>query len=758
MDYDSKTHDIGILRQDGTTTVGLMLAQKNGVPQYQVWKDEYLAQQQFTGVPGYGALPPEKEIAIRQEDSRSGFGQLSYDSSDPKRYRKTKNCDARFKEMVIASNTANTATKPSTPTTPTIVNADFELDSDWTGTYGSRTDVTKHGGTYSWRLYQSGGQPTVYQDLTWSNTYRGLKFTFTCWVYGAQLKSRIGINDGVSTTWSSVNENMNEWEQLSVEKTLSPHATQLRLQLNQTQDGITSYFDDAAISVTSITVGVSRAGIDFNGEHYCSFGTLLCKLNGSGTAFTLVSDLGETITDLEVFGDYLAIALGSTAAKYYYMDTDETLTQSSEDDGYAEFFCAVGTTLWKAVLENELKSTTDITSSWSTATTVDSTTYNITDLITDGASLYIMKEDRSFYLDSDGAVHVLVEDTKTMVASTSGANSTVWMGNVYMPYGSAGLVEYASGVTTWRSPSKLCNDDSDYDDRIFAVVGDEEWLFAAVDNGTKVELLAGRLETIDNSTVWVWHPINQITLTGVQRMYVSTVVNKRLWISSTASGDDIYYIKLFASYGNVTADDNRDFQSDGEYETPWLHGNFKGDNKAFTKLTLDMEDTSANVYVEAYYKKLGDTSWTDIGDFKTSPRTTMYLPDDSGNNHPVSTMMKLKFVIKTNSTSSTPKLKGYDLRGYLRPTRRNIIACTVRCADNLVPKIGGVDKTLASTIKATLEEAVNATWPVTIWDIDGEEKTVIILPVKPLSYPVKTESGRNKEFHYNLLMQEVALE
>ena len=52
--YNAARHDIGILRQDGSTTAGFMLDRdKNNVPLYAYFAEKKLADQFFTGLPDY---------------------------------------------------------------------------------------------------------------------------------------------------------------------------------------------------------------------------------------------------------------------------------------------------------------------------------------------------------------------------------------------------------------------------------------------------------------------------------------------------------------------------------------------------------------------------------------------------------------------------------------------------------------------------------------------------------------------------------
>ncbi len=118
-------HDLGFLRQDGTTTVGLRIARdKNGQPIYRSYDDEYLAQQMTQGLPGYENLPPEKELALVRDDWRGGFGQ-EYDDEE-KRYHDSVGSDGRFKNKFILGPKVTSIAAPTIPN-PTIVNADMEF-------------------------------------------------------------------------------------------------------------------------------------------------------------------------------------------------------------------------------------------------------------------------------------------------------------------------------------------------------------------------------------------------------------------------------------------------------------------------------------------------------------------------------------------------------------------------------------------------------------------------------------------------------
>lgn len=756
--YVFDKHDFGILRQDATTKVGLQLVQKNGVPQYGEYDDEFLANQFFTGVPGYANLPIEKEIVLRQDDWRAGFGLEFFDSDEPSRYRFS-SMDLRHRGMAILSNKAtNSIAIPShTDTCPTIVNADMELITGWSP--GSRSNIYFRNGAYSWEVLAA--QPAL-QSLAWNNNLRGRTFTFTCWVYQPATASSatISIDDGTKST-SGTDATVGSWFQLSIAKTLAQGATQLRLELNTSA---TNYFDDAVITMTTGDGFVIRKA-EFNSLLFVSFGNILAKLNATGDGFTEVYRFPYNIVDLEPFtDDNLYIATGSPS-KYWYMAIAETVTQSTLADGFADFFQAVGTTMFKALLPRELKSATNPTNAgaWGGITSVDSSSYDIEGMLSFDNLLYIMKGDRPFYRDSVGVIKTLTNITKTMFSTTAanGKNPYEWQGKVYMAYGEQGLLEYDNGTFTWRSPSEFCTEVPEMVGKILGIASDEQYLYIVTYEATYLYISAGRLETIGDTTQWVWHPIQFIPvadITNCEVAFTSSVFQKRLWVASTVSTKNIFYMKLPTGYGNIVNDANADFLTGAGFQTSWLHGNFKDDTKAYIKLTMTLGHAyDVDIYFAVWYQKKGDATWTAIGSFKgtaTNRVVSAFIPADATPTNPISPY--IRFLIKgyTNNTAKTPILLSYKVQSVLYPTNRRIIACQVRCSNEVVLKDGTIDKGSAATIKATLDEARAATWPVTIYDIDGITRTVKFLPAPTGLFSIeKDEKGRVQERVYNLLMQ-----
>lgn len=761
-------HDIGFLRQDGTTKVGLMLARQSdnskdnfAQPKYTSYDDEYLSQQLATSGAGYSDLPPEKELALIRNDWRSGYGQ-EYDDNE-KKYYYSIGADLRFKNMAILGPKSGSVTPASNHAIAVIVNGDCELETGWTG--GSRAAVPYHEGDYSWYIKSATSITSSYQDLSFDAGWKGKIFHLRIWLYqGRANVATVSVNDGVDTTTTVAFATTGSWVKQEITHTLNANATRLRITIKQTAQADTAgyvNFDDVTCSVS----GICAVKKNFNNELYFAIGNTLYKLNATGDALTYVYHFPTTITDLEVFGSYLFIALGYSRA-YWYMSTAEACTESNLANNTMKYFCtlkAAADTLYGADTANTIRSTTNPLnggSAWSTQTTVDSATNDICELLTRGNALYIRKEDRPFYLDTSGNVQVLVQDTNFLSASVEGKKSSTFLDDLFMPWGDQSLLHYDTGtdVPEWLDPSDFSTNLSEFIGKVQALANDERYLYAIVDNDTKVEVLAGREETVDGETDWRWHSIAELTMAGAQTAYVSDVFKKRLWISSTTTGD-IQYIPLTTRYGDITSDTNYQFLTGGYFVTSWHHCEFKSDMKAFIKMTLTMADTTTNIYWTASYQKLGDTTWTTIGTFKTSPTTTAYIPVDGSANKPKSTMMRFKFTGTTNDVTKTPVLLGYDVRAILYPTNRRIIDCEVICS-NKIPLINGeYECGQAATIKAAIEEARAATYPIAFYDVgwSGTADTVYVKVLPTTSTLTTKNKNEPLERHYRLVLQVVPI-
>lgn len=786
--YNALKHDIGIVTTSYSSGIGLMLHRDaKGKPAWEEFDDEILAQQFFTGAPDAAYRPPQKEIRYIRDDWRAGFGLKYFDSSDPKRYYSSINCDLRFRGKMIPGPLGATVTKPTaTYYAPSLTDGGLEnwtnndLD-DWTETFTGNGVMTKEAkldeGDWSARLGNgaTAGTAIIHQIITWHTEYKQHFFTFagSCQATAANI-AYVEIDDGPTQTRSSYHVGDSTIDPITVTHQVSASATQLHVIFGLlTANNKFAYFDNMSLttSYSQATVGVCTADAEFNSKHYKAFGNILAVRTADN--FSHVYHFPATITDLQVFKvsgtDYLYIALGDSD-ELWYMTTAEAFTEAASDE-MAYFLTATPSTLYgiKQAGGNALRKTTAV-DTWSDDTTTVGHTYdNQTDLEIDEAfNVLVGKTDMPYYISSNVA-YPLMPTLKAMKASTSCKNMFTWHGNIYIQAGDQSLFEFdgtlgsATAVKTNISPAHFMSDLDDFNGKIQAITGDDEYLIIVMDDGDDIQILAGRWESVDGSTAWRWHPLAELTLAGCETAFVSSVSKKRLWISSSTAANSVYYFPLTTKYGDIANDTNYRYQQSGEFIDCWLHGNLKGDDKAHYELTATLGHShDADIYFEVWYQKWGDSGWTDIGDLKgtSSVRThTLYIPDDSSDAHPVSKFFRVKFIPKTNSTSTAPILESYDIKGAWRPTKRPMIACTIESDEEFILADGQIGKGTITDVKTALDEANAATWPLTFYDIHGSTLTVNVVEMRPEVITVEEVSDQKKRIKqlYHLLLQKVTL-
>ena len=772
--YDSAKHDIG-LKYSGTT-YGLMLAQEeyeyNGVkntrPVYQTLIDEYIAEQQATGQPGYEHLPVEKELSFVQSSYRSGFGQEFYDALDPERYNTSIGMDLRHKGMAILSNEETGLAVPST-TAPT---AWCEFNDELYVAFGIYLRKLNGSGN-GWTAVKTFTSPItdmkVFADGYMYIAVESTQIIEDCedaWTSGADATASLDTGDykvgsgscklvgaGVNLGAILAYENFSSTDfssftgiSLWIKSSVTVAAADLVLALDDTNNCVSPV---ESISIPALTAG--------------KWTKIYARMADPSNCSAIVSvglEYNANVADTTIHLDDIR-----AESSYWYMDTGENFTQSdlsvAPHDSFAKYFQPVGATMWKHLSVHNLYSATDPSNiggaNWSGVTEVDTPNYDILKLLSNGTTLVIKKEDRTFYLDTSGNVQILIEEMKHLSADTTGTSGTYWQGKYYIPCGAQSLIEYDGGTISWRSPSKYSSSISTFNGKVQAVTGDEEYLFAIIDNSSSVEVLAGRSEVISGSTRWVWHPLQEFTLEGCSLAFVSSVFQKRLWIGSTSGSQNIFYIPLPAGYGDMANDANIKVPTTGThyFETPKLHYNFQGDLKTAIKITVELGHSwDTDIYFECW-SKMGDGSYVDVGDLKGTSGTriaTLYFAANTTDRN-----LQLKFVGKTDASGTTPILLWYDLRAILYPTRRNLTACTVRAADNIKDKAGNTMSTTAAEIRTYLEAARDATYPVDFEDLWSTAKKVRVLALRgqPFSTIHKQAKGENIEEHFHLLLEEV---
>ena len=780
MAYQKNRHNLGITNVgsagSGTDLVGMMLAKRDdGSPAYEEYDGKFLADQFFTGAPSQVNIDPEVEFLLGGTDWRSGFGLQYADRNDPKRYFSSIGMDLSNRGMAIAGQT------PTTITLPTHTISDWNAavnhgdpGSEWSNEANAYDGNT---GTYSAATLPGGTGWTSYIELyVAAISCDQIRFWFT-----------EGVNNGVKAIdidlwyddqWNNLQDDSSipldgegAFFTVAIGSTKTVTAARVRFQDNSGSGGDARLNELQFYAVSATIQGTVLTGTDFNDKLYAPFGNALIKQNAGGTAFTVVSAFPVDITDIEPFTDSrLYIALG-TSEPYWYMSTAEVVTESTATNKTYKYFATVHTTastMYGSDADNTIRNTTDPVNggvAWSSTTTVGASYHAIQGLLEKGGALYIPKEDMIYYLDSSGNVQRdLAPRLQALTSSTSGKNALTDGQVIMYPAGAQGLLEIDTSTTTatltWRNPSNFCTNLSDFVGRVQAVAFDEAWWFFIVDNSAKIEVIKGRKETIDGTTSFVQHPMAEITLTNCQSSWVSSIFQKRLWITSDTIGESLYYIPLPVGYGDIENDANRLFKTGTTFETGFLHGGFRNVNKSWLQLTLTMGHTyNAGRYFTVKYKKLGDSSWTSIGNFDGTSSSMLETQSVDTTNKPFSPMMNLQFTAVTDDTDYTPILLDYTLKAVMYPPIRRLIHCVIDVNDYITTK-DGIESNRYSLIKTTLDNARNnPVWPVSIRDIDGSTLDVKFLPVpKSLQRLLVTKATKNRtqERIYHLLMMQVS--
>ncbi len=116
--------------------------------------------------------------------------------------------------------------------------------------------------SYSAKLTRSGADTNIYQTFT-NTYYKGRPVTVGAWVYATVAsRARISIYDGVDTTYSSYHSGGSSWEFLTVTRTLSASATEVRAGVLIDTGDTSAYFDGAILVEGSVVPAFTEHPFD----------------------------------------------------------------------------------------------------------------------------------------------------------------------------------------------------------------------------------------------------------------------------------------------------------------------------------------------------------------------------------------------------------------------------------------------------------------------------------------------------------------
>ena len=664
-------------------------------------------------------------------------------------------CETRFRSNILLPPLTTAMTLPSGESTAaSLVNTDMELDANWTG--GLQDNTRTHSGSQAWRVNQNAN---AYQDAaTWVSAWQGATFKFGCWVNTTHVDAcRIAINDGVGTTYSSYQASSGNFEWLEVTRTLDGSATRLRCTLDTNNvAGAIGWFDDCAIC--SPATGTIQHFANFNSEVYASYGQMLIKQNSGATGFDLVDIFPTTITDLVLSSDgKLLIYLGDTF-NYWYMDTSENMTMTSI--ALANKGLRWDGKTWKMAVNGRWFSIVSPgvgTPSWTAADASGGLNdYNVTpksiDVYRDSngnlipycattIGLYAFSSDDSKWIETELS---LPEHDQT------GLGFVVWHDASFVS-GGLSVSKYVSATVATISEIGLTKDDGMPQLRSGEIVkfikGYNEF-FALIDSTYEGSGSRSQVVSYDGKGWRTWWEATA----NNKNMYggIVTSANAHQLLFSTTDG--AYSIPLQRTSLNPKKVSGYKYAAVGTHISPRFDAGTKAFPKLATKLTLFLDDMSANETVAVTYQVdqaqgALTSTWTALMSAQTSDGVKEQTFGTSG----VGILfydIQFRAALVNSTNTNSPIIKGMVL-SYLKildgKKAWNITINTAEAA-----RVGAEPKKLFDSLVTIL--ATNALIPFNFRDGSAASDTHYVL-LSPFSG--FTPSGPNWKGTFNLTLVEV---
>ncbi len=564
------------------------------------------------------------------------------------------------------------------------------------------------------------GDMTLYQGLsTWSDVYENKSATFTCYAKTALASNlRIGIYDGVTTSYSSYHTGGGAYENLTVTYTPPAGSTACRLVIERKS---TTYASGDVVDVATFAQSAASRGNPLAPQSFIQFLTGYYYLENktiyslSSTTFTEVYTFEDLITGVEVYGANLIVSVGT--GDYYYYSADGTTWTRTATASYKMIqLKAISDDLYGTDTASSFKTASDpIAGAWSSNTQVGNTSSSITDLADYNATAFIGKSDNLYYLNTSGVPQAVAPDFRGLVSSYNCLGLRAWGGVLWIPLNN-GLYRYSyPSYNDLKnvSPSVYASYFTDYHGRVHALAGDLDWLYIATSSSTatssKTPIMACRYETIEDVEVNTdvrFHTLLNIDLDNV---YAMDVYSTKLWVAGLKS--TTAYIRYLSLAGD-------DYPTSGTLTltTCYYDSNFPSFYKSYHSFELQSNNLTANIKVTVEFQIDGGT-WTELagtgqGSFtsSTAPQVKYFQASTYGRK------IRFRFTLVTNAAGTTPEITGFIVRGALRPDTLRVQEWWIDCGDNVPLMDGRPDSQMASGILSSLNTAKGQTWALTIYD------------------------------------------
>ena len=710
-------------------------------PFYSETREQYAAARTATGAQGYANWDPQREYPWHIADTTGGYGTRIW---EPGRFYYATDIDARVPNEIKLGPLVNSGAitgedrihdvfMRTIGTTDTMFACMGRYIKYWTdpsspdntskdlGTgIRARAAATYQGTnsssplTYVATEVTSGGMPQPYQ------TFTGAVNTST-WAQDTQVTTATPLaalysDDGTFTEDASAAFTLTLNSLVAAEDKVYVRGDEpfegIKVDINADNDNATTltvkyYNGTSYTAVSSLSDGTSSSSKSF-------------KQDGSIT-WTLPTDWA--VDEINGSAGYHVELTWNNNLDSSVSTTDITLIQRNT----AHQFEVLNRTLYriaKTAQGFKLSSTTNggAAATWTTIATVSDLNNPVTNMMVSGGRLFIMLESglRALAAAGDAVAEEIWPHDLEVSDANNGVGATNWRGNLWLPL-RRGLYHIFedNGVLFFdsrRGPQKreMLGNDSPVRGRITAVVGDDFYLYAVMQNESGNSYLL----SYDHEAN-AWFPLSDLGAITSRKMWISDVghaSNPTLYLSA---GDDLRYITLPRSSPNPLHDSNCRYASSGVFYPGQHHADFPREVKSYLTAHIGAEKLASAQTIKYEYRLTDDGSYTTLETFSTDPGGQASFTSSAN-----ARFIEPKITLETTAAASTPVMRFVQTRYAVRFPYKRRFEFAVHLADYQATRSGRRIQS-AETLETDLLTTVSSSSPVELVSPTGTSFDVL---------------------------------
>jgi len=490
-------------------------------------------------------------------------------------------------------------------------------------------------------------------------------------------------------------------------------------------------------------------------REYAASTTKVYRLNAGSTTWDLVLTIsGDTIECLSQYDG--KIFVGLTTNKYRYSADGTSWTTCTLDNAIAHQFCVspafsgtkdVFVLATRPNIVRTSLSPLNAGTGWSDPPYyVGDENSDITSLFVLNGTLFIGKEDGVYALGTDGRPVAVMPEYRQKRDTTNFKFWTMWQ-SVFYGSLSGDIIEIVGGSSSLFSVDFVGPLEKSPELALIGSVkglaADDKNVYALLLVGSSYIIYAGR-ERRDSKygLRWEWVPYANLSTNacGTIKVMQRDGVNPKLWF---AYGTNMANIILSRSPNFPIGDSNYRFTSTGYFITSYFDANYEIWSKIFYQLWLVTEGIIANhQYVKVYYQINTEPDWHILSMVDLSGTLTFDLSSIS------CYRVRLKVELFSDSTTLTPVLKMFILRGILRPEITRSIDFAI--------VLGQSDTRKVASDLAFIRTGRVASEPITLKDLRfGTTRYITFLSNSPMEMEDIDEASKQPSYKARILAQEL---